>query len=522
MPRKRVSMRKIKEVLRLKWQLDLSDHQVAESCQVSRSTVWEYIRRAKAAGLSWPLPEELDDAALEAELFTDHSAVEVRPEPDWEHVHKEKQRKGVTLLLLWHDYKVQYPTGYSYVSFTVKYRAWKKQQGVSMRQHHKAGEKLFVDYAGMTLPVTDAETGEIKQAQVFVAVFGASNYTYAEVTASQTLEDWLSSHRRALEFFGGVPEIIVPDNLRTGVRSPCYYEPDLNRTYAEFAQHYGVAVIPTRVRKPKDKAKVEVGVQIVERDILAPLRDRVFFSLREANEAVWELLAKLNDKPFQKLPGTRKEQFEAVDKPALRPLPQMAYTFAQWKKARVSIDYHVEITGHYYSVPYQYAKEQVEVRLTQHTLEVFHQGKRIASHQRLPDLLKHRGRHTTVKEHMPKAHQRHGDWSPQRLIHWAQKTGEHTAEVVERILESRPHPEQGYRSCLGIMRLGKSYGSERLEAACKRACYLQSYSYKSIQSILKHNLDEEPLPTESQPSAPRRPHDNLRGASYYRQEAEKC
>lgn len=293
----------------------------------------------KAAGLSWPLPEALDDAALEAKLFADYSAVTERPEPDWEHVHKEKQRKGVTLLLLWHDYKVQHPTGYSYVSFTVKYRAWKKQQGVSMRLHHKAGEKLYVDYAGMTLAITDAETGEIKQAQVFVAVFGASNYTYAEVTASQALEDWLGSHRRALEFFGGVPEIIVPDNLKTGIRSPCYFEPDLNRTYAEFAQHYGVAVIPTRVRKPKDKAKVEVGVQIVERDILAPLRDRIFFSLREANEAVWALLSKLNDKPFQKLPGTRKEHFEAVDKPALRPLPSEAYTLAEWKKARVNVDY---------------------------------------------------------------------------------------------------------------------------------------------------------------------------------------
>ena len=521
MPRKRVSMKKIREVLRLKWELGLGDRDIALSCKVSKGTVTNYLRRAEAAGLSWPLDEALDDTQLEALLFkpVKVSSSDERPKPDWEGVHKEKQRKGVTLFLLWQEYKMQHPTGYEYSTFTIHYRQWKKEQGLSMRQTHHAGEKLFVDYAGMTLDITDPGSGEITEAQVFVAVWGASNYTYAEASWTQTLEDWLGSHRRALAFFGGAPQIIVPDNLKSGVKSPCYYEPELNPAYAEFAKHYGVAVIPTRVRKPKDKAKAEVGVQIVERQLLAPLRDRTFFSVREANEALWQLLDKLNNKPFQKMTGSRKELFEEIDKPVLQSLPTTAYVTANWKKARVNIDYHVELEGHYYSVPYSYAKEQVDLRFTSYTVEVFHQNKRIASHQRAPLHLKHRGRHTTLRAHMPKAHQRHGEWTPQRLIHWAQKTGEHTAQVIERILESRPHPEQGYRSCLGIMRLGKSYGADRLEAACRRATYLQSYSYKSVQSILKHKLDAEPLPLE-QPTPQPTPqqHHNLRGASYYQKE----
>jgi transposase len=520
MPRNRVSMKKIREVLRLKWDLGLGDRDVALSCKISKGTVTNYLQRAQKAGLSWPLDEALDDTQLESLLFKPAkvSDSDERSRPDWELVHREKQRKGVTLFLLWQEYKMQNPSGYEYSTFTIHYRQWKKAQGLSMRQTHHAGEKLFVDYAGMTIDITDPGSGKITAAQVFVAVLGASNYTYAEVSPTQTIEDWLGSHQRALAFFGGAPQIIVPDNLKSGVKSPCYYEPELNPAYAELARHYGLAVIPARVRKPKDKAKAEVGVQIVERQVLAPLRERTFFSVREANEALWQWLAKLNDKPFQKLAGTRKEWFTDIDKPALQALPTSSFVIANWKQARVNIDYHVELEGHYYSVPYSYAKAQVELRFTSHTVEVFHHNKRIASHQRAPSQLNHRGRHTTIKAHMPKAHQRHGEWTPQRLIHWAQKTGESTAQVIEKILESRPHPEQGYRSCLGIMRLGKSYGSERLEAACRRANYLQSYSYKSIQSILKHKLDAEPLPSdEVEPTIPPQHHDNVRGASYYKE-----
>ena len=514
-------MRKVKEILRLRHACGLSERQIAQSCNLSKGSVSNYLRRAEAAGLSWPLPETLDNTALEAKLFAAKGR-SVRPEPDWEQVHKEKQRKGVTLLLLWQEYKAQHPTGYEYAAFTVHYRRWLGEQGVTMRQVHTAGEKLFVDYAGMTLAITDPGSGEVRQGQVFVAVLGASNYTYAEVTQSQSSEDWLSSHRRALEFFGGVPKVVVPDNLKAGVKQPCRYEPELNPAYAEFAEHYGLAVVPARVRKPRDKAKAEVGVQIVKRAILARLRDRSFFSLREANEAVSELLAELNNKPFQKLSGSRHSTFVELEKTLLQPLPNEPYNVASWKKARVNIDYHVEVGGHLYSVPYQHARHEVDVRLSTATIEVFRQGKRIASHLRVVATPRNKGRHTTVAEHMPAAHQRHADWSPARLIGWAEKTGEHTALVVSHILESRPHPEQGFRSCLGIMRLGKLYGDARLEAAATRAHRLRSYSYKSIQSILKHGLDAQPLEPEPPTDTTTHEHRNVRGAEYYRQETKPC
>lgn len=524
MPRKRVSMRKVREVLRLKFELGLSERQIAESVLFSKGAVNNCVRRARAAGIAWPPPEGLDDLELERRLYKrvapPDSEVLTRvgkTEPDWEHVHHELKRKGVTLKLLWQEYRQQHPEGYGYSAFTVRYRVWKGGLGVTMRQTHKAGEKLFVDYAGLTLPLTDATTGIIRAAQVFVAVLGASSYTYTEVTETQGLEDWLSSHRRALEFFGGVPQIVVPDNLKVGVKSPSYYEPEINPAYAELAQHYGFAVIPTRVRKPRDKAKVEVGVQVVEQQVLAPLRDRTFFSLAEANGAVRELLDEMNRSPFQKLPGSRLEVFESVERAELHPLPPTPYVPSQWKRAKVSIDYHVEADGHYYSVPYRYARETVDLRLTANAVEVFLNNARIAAHRRVPDALPYKGRHTTVAEHMPKAHQRYGDWSPQRLIHWAQKTGEHTARVVEEILASKPHPEQGYRSCLGLMRLGKDYGPERLELACRRACFYRAFSYRSVRSILEKRLEGEPLPAEPELlPIPQPPHRNLRGAAYYR------
>lgn len=364
MPRKRVAMRKIKEILRLKHACGLSERQIAESCRIGKTTVGEYLQRAEAANLSWPLPTELDEVALEARLFACPLPPPSRPLPDWAEVQRELKRKGVTRLLLWQEYKEKHPEGVAYPTFTVRYRQWAGTCDVVMRQEHKAGEKLFVDYTGMTLPITDPGTGELSEAQVFVAVLGASNYSYAEVTLSQNLENWLASHRRALEFFGGVPELVVPDNLKVGVKSPCYYEPDINPSYAELASHYGFAVLPARVRKPRDKAKVENGVLVVERRILAVLRNHTFFTLGEANEAVSAELSKLNEQPFQKLPGSRKSLFLELDKPALRPLPQERFTLATWKKARVNIDYHIEIGGHYYSVPYRYARQQVEVRLT--------------------------------------------------------------------------------------------------------------------------------------------------------------
>jgi transposase len=416
----------------------------------------------------------------------------------------------VTLTLLWEEYRSQHPGGYQYSRFCDLYRDWCGQLTTSMRQIHKAGEKMFVDYAGHTLPIVDRSTGEIREAQIFVAVLGASSYTFAEATWSQALADWIGSHTRALSFFGGVPQIIVPDNLKSGVNKPCRYEPDLNPTYNDLALHYGTAVIPARVRKPKDKAKAEVAVQVVERWILARLRNRTFFCLAEANAAIAELLEDLNNRPFKKLPGSRREAFETLDQPALRPLPEAPYEFAEWKKARVNIDYHVEVLGHYYSAPYQLLKQQLDVRLTATTVECFHKNKRVASHRR-SDL---KGRHSTLAEHMPKAHQEYAGWDAKRLIGWATTAGADTAALVEKILAPRAHPQQGFRAALGLMRLGKLHGQDRLEAACKRALLTGATSYKSVASILERGLDRQALPEPKAPAAPIN-HRNIRGNTYY-------
>jgi len=380
-----------------------------------------------------------------------------------------------------------------------------------LRQHYVAGEKLFVDYAGPTVPVVDRHSGEVRQAQIFVAVLGASNFTYVEATWSQGLADWIGSHRRCFEYLGGVPALIVPDNIKSGVTSPCFYDPDLNRSYQKLAEHYGTAVVPARIRRPRDKAKAEAGVQGAERWILARLRHRRFFSLAELNEALWALLAEYNRRPFQKLEGCRESLFLSLDRPALKPLPPRPYEYAQWKKARVSIDYHVEVDRHWYSVPHQLLHAQVDVCLSAHTVEILHKGTRVASHLRSFQ----RGGHTTVLAHMPRHHREYVEWSPQRLVRWAHQIGPATAQVVEQILASRTHPVQGYRAGLGVLRLGKQHGPARLEAACTRALALHALSYQSVKSILAHGLESQPLPTATS----RLPvqHAHIRGAHYFAQ-----
>jgi transposase len=512
MPANRLSMRKIKEVLRLKWANDLSDRKIAQSCNISRPAVANYVERAEQAGLSWPLPDTLTDAELEHLLFpTLHkSSASDRVPPDLLKVHQELQKKNVTLFLLWQEYREQQPKGYQYSWFCDQYRNWLGTRDLSMRQTHRAGEKLFVDYAGQTLPVIDPRTGEIRSAQIFVAVLGASNYTYAEATWSQSLPDWIGSHQRSFSFFGGLPELVVPDNLLSGVTKAHRYEPDLNPTYLEMATHYGVAIVPARVRKPKDKAKAEVGVQIVERWILAALRNHTFFSLTELNQTIQQLVVKLNQRPFKKLPGSRSELFQSLDKPALKALPLIPYVYAEWKLVRVHIDYHVDIEGHYYSVPYRLVKQQLDARITVNTIEVFNKGERVASHLR--SWLK--GHHTTLDAHRPEAHRHYGDWSPERFISWAGKIGSATGQVITVILHERRHPEQGYRSCLGILRLAKAYSDARLEAACTRALLLGICRYKSIESILKHGLDSKPVVVEEDSALPQQ-HENVRGSAYY-------
>ena len=519
MAAERLSMRKIKEVLRLKFELGLANRQIARSCSVNHSTVADYLSRAKATGLDcWPLPANLDESGLEARLFPSRPATPAptRTAPDWATIHDElRSQKHVTLQLLWQEYKQSNAEGYQYSRFCELYARWAEKLDVVLRQEHRAGEKLFVDYAGDKVPIIDSKTGTITEASIFIAVLGASSYTYAEASWNQDLASWIGSHVRALEFFGGSPAILVPDNCKTAVLRPCRYEPDLNPTYQEMAAHYGMAVIPARVRKPRDKAKVEAGVLVVERWILAALRKRKFFSLAALNQAIAELLDRLNHHPFRKLVGNRAERFNKIDRPALRALPAEAYAFAEWKKARVHIDYHVEVEDHFYSVPYTLLHRQVDARYTAMTVEIFHRGQRVASHARSYK----RGKHTTIDSHRPKSHQRYLEWTPERLVHWASTVGPFTAALVDQILQSRPHPEQGFRSCLGILRLGKTYSNERLEAAATRACTLKACSYQSVKSILATGLDRQ-LTLDSPPDHAPIHHDNIRGTDYFNPEEE--
>ncbi len=506
-------MRKIKEILRLHQELGLTRREIGRSVSVSPNTVADVIRRAEVAHLPWPLPEDLDEAALDARLYPPLAPSSVRrPEPDPEQMHRELARKGVTLQLLWLEYKAEYPDGLQYTQFCERYRRFRGKVDVVLRQEHKAGEKLFVDFAGPTVPIVERRTGEIRDAHIFVAVLGCSNYTYTEATWGEDLRSWLTVHIHCFRALGGVVRTVVCDNLKSGVRSADYYEPDLNPAYADLARHYGCAVVPARPRRPRDKAKVEAGVLVVERTVLAPLRDRTFFSLLELNEALAEGTVRLNEAPFQKLEGSRLSLFQTLDRPALLPLPLTPYEFAQWKRARVNIDYHLELERNFYSVPYQLAREEVDVRYTAGTVEVLFQGARVASHPRRFG----RGEYSTKPEHMPEAHRRYLEWSPGRLIAWAGTVGPQTAQLVETILERRPHPEHGYRACLGIMRLAKHYPPGRVEAASCRALFLGATSYRSVKSILARGLDRAPLPAAPEPlPGLAAVHENLRGSHYY-------
>jgi len=511
-------MRRTREILRQKWLLGRSHRAVARSLGVSVGKVSTTVARAQAAGLSWSEVEGLVEAQLEVRLYGTQAGPGVgRPLPDFETVHADRRRPGVTLQLLHLEYLERHPDGYGYTQFCHYYRRWLARQKVSMRQVHRAGAKTFLDYSGKKPQVVDAETGECREVELFVAVLGASSLTYAEATESQRTEDFLASHVRTFAYFGGVSELLVPDQLRTAVGRPCRYEPEAQRSYEELAQHYGTAILPARPRKPRDKAKAEVGVQVVQRWILARLRDETFFSLAALNRRIGELLEKLNDRPMRAYGASRRELFERYEGSALRPLPPTQYRYGQWKTARVNIDYHVELEHHYYSVPFPLVQEQVDLRYNALTVEAFHRGQRVASHLRSH----RRGGHTTHSPHMPRSHQKHLEWTPSRLVHWGASVGSKTAELVEAILRERTHPEQGYRSCLGILRLAKSYGNERLEAACTRAVAVRARSYRHVASMLKHGLDRQPLPASAASTTPQQlalAHENVRGGDYYHSE----
>ena len=502
-------MRKIQEILRLTFECQLSQHEVARALQIGQPTVSDYLTRFRTSGLTWPLPESLSETALEAKLFPPVIATAAkRPLPDFAEIEKELKRDHVTLDLLWREYCEQQPNPYSYSRFCHHYEQWKVSQGVVMRQVHKAGEKLFVDWAGSKLPIYARENGEVHEASLFVAVLGASNYTYAEATWSEQLPDWIGAHLRAFAYFQGTAELLVPDNTKTAVTKPCRYDPDLNPTYYEMAKHYQMGIVPARVRKPRDKAKVECGVLVASRWILARLRKHKCRSLAEANALIGELLDQLNHRPFKKRAGSRWSLFVELDLPALRPLPAEPYDQAVWSKAKVHLDHHVQVGPNFYSVPYQVTGQAVEVRVLPETVEIFHRGARVAAH------LRSRGEHqaVTLDEHRPPAHRAQAEWSGERIRHWAAQTGPFTAQLVAAILAHFPHEEMGFRSCLGVLRRAQNLPVTRIEAAAARTLAIGG-RYRSFCSILDKRLDEQPLAPAAEKPTP--PHDNIRGPEYF-------
>jgi transposase len=511
MPGERLSMRKIREVLRLRYVQGLNQRAIGQSLRMSVGAVNTCLSRARRAGVEWPLPDGLDDSQLEARLYPPPPEVapERRPLPDWAVVHRELRRRNMTLALLWEEYRNGQggQEGFGYSWFCAAYREWVGRLKPTMRQVHTAGERVFVDFAGHSMEVIDGLTGEVRRAEVFVAVLGASSYIYAEATWTQSLPDWIAAHVNMFAFYGGVTSQIVSDNLRAGITRACFHEPLVNQTYSDMAQHYGTAVIPARPYKPRDKAKVEVGVQVVQRCILARLRNRRFFSLAELNQAIRELVVQLNDRVMRGWGTTRRALYEQVDLPAMLQLPSTPYEYADWKRCRVNIDYHIEIDKHFYSVPFQLLRQEVEARITAKTIEIFHRGKLVAAHLR--SLRPHHP--TTVADHMPSSHRRYRDWTHERILREAAAIGADTAALVEVILRSRPHPEQGFRSCIGILGLAKRYDAERLDSACARALALGTRSYSSVATILKNRQDAKP--TEQEP--PSLLHENIRGPGYY-------
>lgn len=510
MAQSRLSMRKIRDVLRLS-AAGLSKRQIAASLGIGPTAAGACLRRAREAGVGWPLPDELDDNALENRLYPPAVAPvkDWRSLPDWPAVHRELRRKGVTLQLVWEEYRAVHPQGYGRSRFCELYRAWEGRLSPTMRQAHVAGEKVFVDYAGTTIDIFDAATGEVHACQVFVAALGASSLTYAEATFTQTLPDWIGSHTRAFAFFGGVPGMVVSDNLKSGITKACFYEPAVNRAYAEMAKHYDTAIVPARPMRPRDKAKVEVAVQVATRWIIAKLRNAKFFSLTELNDAIRDCVTALNNRVSRHLGASRRALFEAVEASTLKRLPTEPYVYAEWKQCKVGLDYHVEIEKHYYSVPHALLRETLWARITARAIELFHRGNRVAVHVRSSSNRKH----STVREHMPSSHQRYADWTPERIQRQAAEIGPKTSVLVELILREKAHPEQGFRATIGIIRHARSFGNARLEAACNRALEIGARSYTSVTSILKNNLDH--VRPASATDGPAIVHANIRGPGYF-------
>jgi transposase len=505
-------MVKFREIIRLHEQ-GYNQSEIAVSCEVARSTVQDYIRRASAKGLSYAQLEQLSDSTAQEYLGKGRQKPGRSAAINFAPVHAELQRKGVTLALLWQEGIDRGEWNCSYGGFCRLYNRWKVKQNLSMRQVHKAGEKLFVDYCGLSVPVKEPSSGEVIDAQIFVACLGASNYTYAEASPSQNITNWLGAHQRALEFLGGVPKCIVPDNLKSGISDPCRYEPGINRSYHDFAQHYGTAVIPARPYKPRDKAKVEKAVQEIERQILAPLRHQTFYSFSELNAAIAVGLERLNHKTMKSYGLSRAQMFEQVDQPALQPLPSHPFVLANWKSAKVNLDYHIEVERHYYSVPYWLVRHQVLVKSTEHLIEIYYDNQRVACHER--SQVSHR--HTTLPEHMPPEHWAYKSQSKHKFLAWAAQIGTQPQAQVEAIFATKDHEEQAFRTIKGLQSLATRYGSKRLEAACARANTFGMVGLRRLKSILSNNLEATSVLNEALPNQPLC-HANLRGQAYYQSE----
>ena len=487
-------MNQVRKLFRLRFLAKLSQRDVALAIGCGKTTVLDYEAKARSIGITkYSDIEVLSDEELVSKLkiTCTKRATGAPPRiekvnPNCANIFLELKRKNVTKRLLWEEYLQDNPSGYRYTQFCEQYRSWLKSTPISMRINHIAGEKVFVDYAGTAMEIIDQSTGEIEKVQIFVGALGASSYIFAEATMSQSSRDWQGSHRRMLEYFGGVPEIIVPDNLKSGVTKSSRYEPVLNLAYENLSKHYDFCIVPARAYKPKDKAKAEVSVLVVSRWIIAALRKQNFYSLYELNEAIKLLLEKVNNRKMRHIGKSRQELFIELDKLALKRLPETPYEVSELKQARVNIDYHIEFDKNFYSVPYQTIGELVTVRATDYCIEIYSNSKRIASHKRT-----YRQRtYCTSDDHRPKSHQEHLKWNPQRIQEWATSKGEIVGELIELLFQSKRHPEQAYRSALGIIRLGDKYGDQRLREACRRAVELQAPTYRTISNLLKNKMEQ--------------------------------
>ena len=511
--KKRTAMRKIRDVLRLHFESKLSNRQIADALRISKTSVFNIMDRFKESEITWPIPQEMSDTELEANIYSG-KPLKGKEDilPDFEYIHEELTRPHMTLELLWNEYSQNNPDGLGRSSFYRHYQKYRKGLSISMKVIHKGGDKVFVDYSGDGLQYYNRETGKWVETEFFVSSWGASSYSYAEGTESQNGQDWVKSHIRAVQYFGCVPNAFVPDNLKSGVTKANFYEPDINALYGKFAEHYDTAILPARVRKPKDKPVVESNVLHMQRFIFGRLRNRTFFSLADLNEAVWEALELYNDRPMQQYKKSRSERFELLDKPYAKPLPSSPFEFTQVKyDVRVAPNYHIEFDKHYYSVPHEIAREYVDVYQINNILEIYHDGNHICRHRKeQPNY-----RYTTKNEHMPSNHKFVKGWSAPWFIAQAHKTGAATAELVTRVMQNRKHPEQGFRTAMGLLSLSKKYPKERVEKAAERALYFGNLTCKAMKAILEQGLEEQSIPQKQNQNKKTVLHENIRGHEYY-------